>query len=162
MANYVGAPLARLIRERAYTAGALVKAQKAVDEGISALRKAVAERREVIIRLAELDEKIQQSEIDPADIRPIRRMPRRNYGPNGTVVSDLIDLIQGAKGAITTKEIISAMVEKHGFPMDTPEHREETRRRIVRPLRSLASKGFIQRLHDTENNKEGVWIWPSE
>ena len=159
MARGIGNELVRVIRERAYLAGELAKADREIALIRDSLKAAKSVQREIAKKIVRLDEEVERSKLNPSEIRPIQGKPRVRVFRHGTFTSKLVDLVRDADGAIATGYIITCMVDSQGLPYSTPDERDKTRRSIVERLRVLARKGAIKRLHDTSNNQEGVWLW---
>lgn len=159
MARGISNALARVIRERAYFAGELAKADREVAAASTALKAAKAARRKIASKVAKLDAEIEESKLDPTEIRAIEKKPRVRVVQHGSFTAKLVELVRDAEGAITTGQIIAYMVSHLGLQYGTPAERDKTRRCIVERLRVLARKGAIKRLHETTDNQEGVWLW---
>ncbi|RLJ63764.1 hypothetical protein [Sulfurisoma sediminicola] len=167
MANHLGSPLSRLVRERAYRAGDLkvveqqeAAAREKIKAAVSALRAIREHRRGIEEKLKTLDaEIVKRAAFDAALIRPIRACPRLGPFRYGEFRAEMIKTLKEAARPVTTRQVVMAMVRAFGMPFAIPAEREATRRRVVETLRTLARRGAIQRLHDTSKNAEGLWLW---
>lgn len=159
MARGISNALARVIRERAYFAGELAKADREVAAASNVLKAAKAARKKIASKVSKLDAEIEQSNLDPTEIRAIQEKPRVRVTRHGTFTAKLVQLVRDAECAITTGQIIALMISHFALSYGTPDERDKTRRCIVERLRVLARKGAIKRLHDTSDNQEGVWLW---
>lgn len=159
MARGISNALARLIRDRAYLGGELAKADNCLAEASAALKAVRVSRCKIAKKVAILDAKIAAANLDPSQIRPITLTPRVRVVRHGSFTSEIVAVVLNARGPITTGEIIGHLIATHGLPYSNPAERDKTRRCIVERLRVLARKGAIQRLHNTNDNQEGLWSW---
>lgn len=168
MANYLGVPLARLIRQRAYQAGEINK----VGERLEVLLENVQEiQRELELKQARkalLEERLQETDrqieafanyLDVNDIRSIRPMPRSGQFQHGELTRFLVELLKSAEKPIPTSLIVQTAASYFGFSMATAEERDQSWRRIKQPLKIMSRKGAVKRLHDRDKNFEGAWLW---
>ncbi|HEX8962314.1 MAG TPA: hypothetical protein VF801_04865 [Rhodocyclaceae bacterium] len=159
MARGISNKLAILVRERAYVSGARSQAEHRVQHGRQVLAEAEAELEKIVARIAELDAQIKKAELDPEEIRAVVYTPRTGGFSHGKFTLAMVNLLREADRPLKTSEIIAHMIETFGFPYTTPKDKDETRRRVVKRLRVISDQGAIQRLHDTSDNKEGIWMW---
>jgi hypothetical protein len=169
MANFIGNPLANLIRDIAYAKGDILAIDIAAPKVWNKLkplaqeyRRLRAERRSRLAQLTELEARLVASApLSADDIREIQRTPKKIGAPYGAVVTELVRLVEGAEGPIGTNAVIASLAEKFNLPMATGKQRAETRSLVRHKLRTLAKKGVVKRLRDPtkERNAEGLWLW---
>lgn len=165
-AKYISNELCLLIRERAYSRGALSSLEKQESKSlaeIDQLRKDVQslrkQKKALSTKLNTLDAEItKQLAVDPEDIRPINRKPRSG-SKHGAIVRTIVRILVSSSEPVQTPDIVMVLVDELGWPYDTREEREIARKKVVQPLRVLVKKGAIERLHDTTKNKIGIWRW---
>lgn len=166
MAKYISSDLCRSIQERSYSGGALVRLDKEAAEIEAAfvqqrqrLREIRKERKRVLAHIGKLDAEItKQLSVDPGEIRPVRNTPRFGF-KHGSLTSKIVAMLQASPTPVPTKQLIAKVALDLGLPLDTPDQRDNARRKVVERLRKLVKKGAISRLHDTDDNQEGLWMW---
>ena len=167
MANPIGNPLSRLIRQRGYAGGELNTLDKQLEAATAALHEArfvcrnLRKSRQAIIKqMAELDVKITtQSAIRTEEIRAMRFVPKRFSCRHGSIVSELVKYLKEAGRAVTTHEIVDHMVGLFNLPVSTPQERRYARKWVTGKINLLARKGVVCRLHDPTDNLTGLWLW---
>ncbi|MBU6514158.1 MAG: hypothetical protein KGR99_17805 [Betaproteobacteria bacterium] len=166
MARQVGTKLLRLIRERSYLSGELPILEKAVSDRSAELQAAREGLEVARAKIAELDAQIVAlvPGIDPNDVHPRRRTPRRQSAPHGAFVDTLVEVLQEAGAAgINAKELGAQLWLV--FPMDqsTADCRRKARRKIGKALRGLAARGAVEQIgQDTDpttGQSIGRWRW---
>lgn len=160
MANHIGTRLSRLIRERAYTAGALPeidKQVKTIKAELSAARKKAKAAR---ARLEYLDQEITRlSAIEPVDIRAIRATPRIMKGKHGDFGRELIRILKEEGGVLEMRQMVKHMAATFGFPMNTADERERVGYLVRRRLNVFREKGAVERVPTEASNAPGLWRW---
>lgn len=165
-AKYISNELCLLIRERAYSRGALSALEKDESQSIAdfvqlrqKIRNLRKQKQALIASIGVLDAEItSQLPVDPEDIRPILRKPRSG-SKHGAIVRTIVRVLVSSPTPVCTPDIILILVDELGWPYGTREEREIARRKVVQPLRLMAHKGVVERLHDTTQNKVGIWRW---
>lgn len=168
MANFLGAPLSRLVRERAYRAGDLQK----VEQRQAAIRRQVARlvreyrvlreiRKEKAALVAETDGRIKEyADLDVEAIRPICLTPRRVVARHGTFRAEIVSFLQAQNGEpIPSAPLVKHMVAKFSLPMGTVDERREVTQAVLRDLRKLTCLGTIERLPHPDDPTLRVWRW---
>lgn len=182
MVNHVGTRLARLISSRAYQAGELTRIDRELGEAfgkrdrirdeIRRLTEKLGEAEQALnvlqerasnkqAEIAELDRQIAaDAPIDPSKIRAIRRTPRLGHFRHGELTSYLVDLLREAGGPLPTSFLVNKTAERFGIPIATSAELREAVYRVRCPLKVMAAKGAILRLHErTSRNQEQLWVW---
>ena len=145
-AKYISNELCLLIRERAYSRGALSALERM---SLSPLRtlcncdkdpKSPEAKQALIASIGVLDTEItSQLPVDPEDIRPILRKPRSG-SKHGAIVRTIVRVLVSSPTPVCTPDIILILVDELGWPYGTREEREIARRKVVQPLRLMAHK----------------------
>jgi hypothetical protein len=166
MPKYISNDLCLLIRERAYSRGALSSLEN--EESLSVadfvqlrqkIRNLRKQKQALIASIGVLDAEItRQLPVDPEDIRSIRRKPRSG-SKHGAIVRTIVRILANSLTPVRTPDIVLVLVDELGWPYSTKEEREIARRKVVQPLRLMVQKGVVVRLHDTTKNKVGIWSW---
>lgn len=155
------------IKQRCYAAGAL----NAVDEKLksseatlraaqAAHRKLLKEKNAITERLGELDIEItKRSAINPDEIYARRAIPKRFTPRHGSIAAELVTLLSNAEGSLTTAQIVAYMTEKFKLPLSSADERRYARKWVTQKLNVLVRKGAVVPLHDSFDNKAGVWLW---
>jgi hypothetical protein len=163
MANYLGVPLARLIRQRAYQAGEISRVGERVGvllENVQRIQRELeieqARKASLESRLQETDRKIESfaTYLDVNDIRSIRPTPRSGQFQHGDLTRFLVDLLKSTEKPIPTSLIVQTAASYFGFAMTTAEERDQSSRRVKQPLKVMSRKGAVKRLHDRDKNLE--------
>ena len=166
MARHLSTKLLRLIRERSYLSGELPILEKAVSDRSAELQAAREDVEAARAKIADLDAQIVALApgIDPNDIHPRRRTPRRLSAPHGSFVDTMVEILQDAGVAgINAKELGAQLWLV--FPMDqsTADLRREARWKITKALSVLAARGAIEQIgQDTDpttGQRIGRWRW---
>lgn len=98
MANYLGAPLSRLIRERAYLTGEIGTNSNQIKEAEALLSQLTLAQEKCQSKLQDVDQLIVKlSEIDPDDIRSIRKNERIIIGEHGSFRKELIRFMKAVQ-----------------------------------------------------------------
>lgn len=163
--------LARLIRERSYLSGEIVRGHDlvmALTAQIGELRERVLAAREDIAhkeaRKADLDALIQQGSaaIDPADINTVKKTHRRTSGPRGDLIQAVVENLMSSPDGITTLDLAERLAPQFGMPWAAANERYQTVERVRRMLNKLKVKGAVQRLdgaRSPNNQKVARWKW---
>ena len=161
MARAISLDLARLIRERAYAAGELKKAAKKAKALRLALEVAEAERMRAAASLLKIDVKLgKYPSIKPVLIRSIEAHPRIVELTHGAFTRELIRFLRTVQRPVSTQEIMEYQLRVFNLREgDTVQERDWFRRKTCRRLRVFASKGVLQRLHELDEGKLGLWLW---
>lgn len=175
MANHLGNPINRIIRDIAYTKGELLTQKGVADKAQAQLRQAANEFktarcaiRAAEARLSSLKASLaEKMDIPVEDIRAIRHWPKLPTTSYGKVIKELIRYLQVAGEPVTTGEIITYLVDKFGMPFETEAQRDETRSRIRKRLRKLVQQGVVVR-YPKETVRDGLsvaywhWVGPAD
>lgn len=164
MGNHVGARLSRLIRERAYTAGALQEMDKQVEMIEAELSAAREKANDARARIEHLDQEITKlSAIEPENIRPIRAMPRIMKGAHGDFGRELIRILKEENGGtLEMLQMVRHMAAVFDLPMSTPEERERAGYLVRRRLNVFRKKGAVERMPTDSSNAPGLWRWKQQ
>jgi hypothetical protein len=161
MARKISLKLARLIRERAYTSGALVKAGRRM----SILRKEMeeAERQYTATSayLAEIDIALaKHPSIQPNRIRPIEPSPRRLELRHGAFSQEIVRYMRTSEQPVCSGALLNHLCDVFSMSKgDTPSERKWLLCKLRHSLRAIEAKGAIQRLHERKTTKAGLWLW---
>lgn len=164
--KYISNDLCLLIRERAYTKGALSSLEKDESQSLADIAKLWQEvrnlrkqKKALLAKIGVLDADItRQLPVDPEDIRAIRRKPRSG-SKHGAIVRTIVRILVSSPEPVRTPDIVHVLVDELNWPYSTRKEREIARKKVVQPLRVLVKKGVVERLHDTTKNKIGFWLW---
>lgn len=167
MAKSTRLALLYYIKQRCYAAGALNAVDEKLKSSGAALRAAQAahrklrkEKKAITERLGELDVEIaKRSAIDPNDIYARQAIPKRFTPRYGSIAAELVTLLSKADGPLTTVQIVAHMAEKFSLPLGTVEERRYARKWVTQKLNVLVRKGAVVPLHDSFDNKTGIWRW---
>lgn len=168
MANPVGNVVSRLIRDRSYAGGELERIERRLEVAAANLRAARAthsaakrEQQVILQRLKELDGEIaERSAVRIADIRARVATPKRYTVKWGSQIAELVRFLKAADGEpLTTAQIVDHLVSLYGLPLGTVDERRYARKWVTSKLQHLARRGAIERLHDTNDNLLGLWLW---
>lgn len=171
MPKRVSNRLSRLIRERSYLSGEIVRAHDRIidlTKAMGELRtqlfevKADLEKREA--RKAELDRLIRQgsSAIDPTEINTVKKTPRTTYRPRGELVGAVIENLRASPDGISTVEMTDRIAPQFGMPWGTPKERDQALERVRRILNQLKEKGAAERFRSAitpHGQRVGIWRW---
>jgi len=166
MPKYISNDLCLLIRERAYSKGALSALENEESQSVAdfvqlrqKIRNLRKQKQALVASIGVLDAEItKQLPVDPEDIRSIRRKPRSG-SKHGAIVRTIVRVLVSSPTPVSTPDIVLVLVVELGWPYGTREEREIARRKVVQPLRLMVQKGVVERLHDTTQNKVGIWNW---
>lgn len=164
--KYISNDLCLLIREMAYSKGALLALEKEEYQSIAdfvQLRQKIREVRKqkqtLLSKMGDLNTQItRQLPVEQEDIRSIRRTPRSG-SKHGAIVRTIVRILVDSPVPVSTSDIILVLVFELGWPYSNSEEREIARKKVVQPLRVLVKKGAVKRLHDTTTSKVGLWLW---
>lgn len=167
MANYIGAKLSRLIKQRAYDSGEVerlseieVKLTAVISKARAGLRAAKNNSQALQERIRRTDEEIQLlSVMNPVEIRKIRAMPRKMNGKHGDFRRELIKVLKNAGGALNIGEMVAYMAKRFDIPMVTTQDRVRARYLVRRQLNIFKKRGAVERLPSLPENNHGVWRW---
>lgn len=171
MINRIGNPLAKLIRDIAYTKGALKAADRSIGDLESRLeplksqyRRLQAQKRALEKHLVTLEAELRQKspELRPEEIRDIRKTPKTLGKPHGAFMAAIVSSLKAVGGPINTYTLVDILAANLDMPVGTPAEYEQTKRAIRRRLCLLVEKGAVERLPNQflgEGQKVGVWRW---
>lgn len=159
-ANRVRTPLSRLIKARAYLDGNRLVLEKRIGTlkaELATARRELKAMRDDATRVE--TQIIELSGIDPADIRPIRALPRESDPKYGQFRSALIDLLKAANGPITTDALLAQLAERLQLSLATAADRKRAYSLVRRPLAKFAKRGAVIRLPSAKGDRHGTWLW---
>lgn len=171
MINRIGNPLAKLIRDIAYTKGALKAADRSLGDLESRLeplkvqyRQLQAQKRALQKHLATLEALLQQKTLDLSadEIRGIQSVPRTLGKPHGAFVAAIVSALKVVAGPIDTHTLVDIVAANLDMPVGTPTEYAQTKRAIRRKLCFLVVKGAVERLPNQflgKGQKVGIWRW---
>ena len=160
MVNNLGIKLNKLVKERTYLGGTLLRLQNKAEElrvEYKATRVAV---KKANVRWAELGSEIEKlSALDLEDIRKIKETPRKTDQLHGALTREFIRVLKSIDGPITTGELVQYIVKLYGYPYNTQAERRATRNAVICPLNIFSKRGVVIRLPALEGSKQGRWQW---
>jgi DNA primase large subunit len=171
MVSPVGYLVTRLIRQRSYAGGELLRTEKKLEQATATLRAARAAHRaakkemQVILkRVEDLDREItERSAVDISDIYARRATPKRRTRRWGKHLAEIAELFEKTEdGILSTAEIVDHMALLYDLPQITTAERRTARRWITSKLQYLVRRGAVERLHDPSDNLLGRWVWIRE
>ena len=155
----------RLIAKRAYAAGDLEKAMRAVSRCEAALRGAHEDLASAQAKVAALDSQIRalEPELNPEDIAARRLTPRVHEVPHGAIIKTIVQSLRDAgPDGVASDVLKAALLLAYPADQSTPTQRRKTRRAVMLVLHALKRKGAIQQLDDTvgaSGAKVTRWAW---
>lgn len=160
MTNPAGPIVSRVIRRRAYAAGALITREREVERARAALAEAIARADEIRHLIAECDHYLEAVPgIEVADIRPIQAFKKSGLFRYGELTREIIRILKDAlPDAMRTAAIIADVSNALNLPRETVEERDVTRRRIVKQLQKFGHAGVIDRI-PSASSQEVQWLW---
>lgn len=163
MARYIGAELSRLIRERAYTSGALKRTKRSITQLNRELLELREKEKEIAVRLAKVDTALGKfASIEPARIRAIAANPHTSNLPRGVFTRELVRYMRDRERPVSTFELEQYLFGVFGISPQAAKEKERLHRKVRKCLRVISAKGAIKRLHDPESRDGktvGLWLW---
>ena len=163
MTNLIGNRVSRLVRERAYLSGELLRLEQAVRDAQERLDAQKVCLNRMLARIEDVDRSIRQfSGIDPTCIASIRATPKTGLGQFGDLRRTLVDILKEKKSPITTVEIIQRIGPVMGWDLATAHGRKKAREAVRKPLQIFKDRMVVERLpsHETAHRRNcGVWRW---
>ena len=161
MARYISLELTRLIRNRAYASGKVEKAARLVSRIRAELATAEAQHAKAKVTLTDIDAQLEDyPTIDPKQIRAIKSCPRHLKLTHGEFTREMVRYLRAANRPVSTNELRNHLSEVFDIAAGTTAaEREWLRDKVARQVRKIAGRGVLQRLHETNSNSVGLWIW---
>ena len=171
MANHVSLRLSRLIRQRSYLSGEVVRAhQRVMDltEEVAAARARLHQAQQELANLqqwrVDLDKTIRKEapSIDPSYIQTVQETPRKTVREHGALIETVVAYLRASSNGVTTYEVARCIAPQFGLPWETSAEQSETVSRVRRIFNNLKKRGALKRLPSTQRHKGqelGLWVW---
>lgn len=105
-----------------------------------------------------LDAALQTVFDDLSLVEPRQTFPKKHILKWGGLARGALAILRAAKGLeLTTAQIADALAEQAGLELPTYQDVRVFRRAVRQPLRALAKKGAIERLHQPVTGEDGRW-----
>ena len=171
MANHISLRLSRLIRQRSYLSGEVVRAhQRVMDltEEVAAARAKLHQAQQELANLqqwrVDLDKTIRKEapSIDPSYIQTVQETPRQTEREHGALIETVVAYLRASSNGVTTYEVARCIAPQFGLPWETSAEKSETVSRVRRIFNNLKKRGALKRLPSTQRHKGqelGLWVW---
>ena len=171
MPHNISLRLTRLIRERSYLSGEVVRGHQRVMDLIeevgqarARLHQAEQELGSLKRRREQLDRLIRQEapSIDPTNIQTVQETPRTTKQEHGALITTVIENLRSSPQGISTFEMTQRIAPQFGLPWSTAAEQRDSMSRARRILNRLKTQGAVKRLPSTERRngqKLARWLW---
>jgi hypothetical protein len=166
MALHISHELARLIRERAYAAGTLAKAEDEIARFQQQLREAERLRDVAKAELMRQNALLARyPTIKVHSIRAIRPQPRRLKIAHGAFTKEMVRYLREAKRPVGTGELRDYLFAVFEIERgSTAEEREWQRTKVCKRLREMVKRNVVLRVNARSlgRGRHGLWLWTGD